>query len=125
MIIAQGVEKTYAEQICNNPEILIEKCKFKSQLFTKKSGFVASINAMSIAEFILHNGGGRTKMEQEINHNIGVELHIKVGDYHDVNNPWATIYHDTKLDTSNQLINCVNLTENKVENKSRILKIIS
>ncbi|CAI8249417.1 MAG: Pyrimidine-nucleoside phosphorylase [Methanobacteriota archaeon] len=125
MIIAQGVEKTYADQICDNPEILIEKCKFKSQLFTKKSGFVASINAMSIAEFILHNGGGRTKMEQEINHNIGVELHIKVGDYHDVNNPWATIYHDTKLDTSNQLINCVNLTENKVENKSRILKIIS
>ena len=125
MIIAQGVEKTYAEQICNNPEILIEKCKFKSQLFTKKSGFVASINAMSIAEFILHNGGGRTKMEQEINLNIGVELRIKVGDYHDVNNPWATIYHDTKLDTSNQLINCVNLTENKVENKSRILKIIS
>ena len=64
-------------------------------------------------------------MEQEINHNIGVELHIKVGDYHDHTNPWATIYHDTKLDTSNQLINCVNLTENKVENKSRILKIIS
>ncbi|MED5272328.1 MAG: thymidine phosphorylase [Candidatus Thermoplasmatota archaeon] len=125
MIIAQGVEEKYAEQICNNPQILIEKCKFKSQLFTKKSGFVASINAMNIAEFILHNGGGRTKMEQEINHNIGVELHIKVGDYHDHTNPWATIYHDTKLDTSNQLINCVNLTENNVESKSRILKIIS
>tara|TARA_X000000368_G_scaffold400608_1_gene372639 strand:+ start:803 stop:2110 length:1308 start_codon:yes stop_codon:yes gene_type:complete len=125
MIIAQGVEKTFADKLCENPHILIEKCKFKSQLFTNKSGFVASINAMNIAEFILNNGGGRTKMEQKINHNIGVELHLKVGDYHNFENPWATIYHDTKVDTSTQLINCVEITERKVETISRILKRIS
>ena len=125
MIIAQGVEKNYANNICINPHILVEKCKYKSKLFLKKSGYVDSIDAMSIAQFILDNGGGRTYIGEQINHNIGVELHIKIGDFHDKNEAWATIYHDSKLDVSKQLINCVELNENVVKKTSRIFKKIN
>ena len=125
MIIAQGVEEKYANELCLNPQILINDCKYRSQLFTKKSGYVASIDAMKIAQYILENGGGRTQREQSINHDIGVELHIKTGDYHDMKKPWATIYHNTDLNVSNQLINCAEISNNEAEKKSRILKKIS
>jgi len=125
MIIAHGVDEAFATKLCINPHILINNCKFKSQLFTKESGYVESIDAMAVAQFILDNGGGRTEMEQRINHNIGVELHVKVGNYHNLKKPWATIYHDSNLDTSIQLINCVNIVTNKIESESRILKRIS
>jgi len=125
MIIAQGVDEIYANELCLNPHILIKNCKYKSQLFTKQSGYVASIDAMKIAQFILDNGGGRTQREQSINHDIGVELHIKTGDYHDMKKPWATIYHHTDLEASNQLIDCAEIIKKPIEKKSRIIKKIS
>ena len=125
MIMAQGVERAYANEICNNPQILVSKCKYKSKLFIKNSGYIASINAMDIADYILENGGGRTHIEQPINHEVGVELHIKAGDYHDKKNPWATIYHNTNFQVSNQLINCIKISENPIEKKSIIIKKIS
>ena len=124
MMISQGVNEKYANEICLNPKILIKTCKFKSEIFTKISGNIASINAMKIAQFILDNGGGRNHINQSINHNIGVELHVKVGDYHDSKKPWATIYYDEELEVSNQLINCIEITEENIERKSRILKKI-
>ncbi len=125
MIIAQGVEETFAENICNNPEILINSCKYKSQLFADKSGYVTSIDAMNIAQFILDNGGGRTFREQSINHNIGVELHVKITDFIDKNKPWATIYYDNEIDVSKQLKDCISISEKRIEEKSRILKKIT
>ena len=125
MIIAQGVEENFAENICNEPEILINSCKYKSQLFADKSGYVTSINAMDIAQFILDNGGGRTVREQSINHNIGVELHVKITDFIDKNKPWATIYYDDEIDVSKQLKHCITISEKPIEKKSRILKKIT
>ena len=124
MIISQGVEEKYANELCLNPKTLIQKCKFKSKLFSKESGFVESIDAMEIAQYILENGGGRTYIGQDINHNIGVEIHIKIGDYISNNKHWATIYHDSELDTSKQLLNCIKYSTKKPKDNSRILKKI-
>ena len=124
MIIAQGVERKFAEKVCNEPEILIKSCKHKSELFLDESGYISSINAMEIAQFILENGGGRTFREQRINHNVGVELHVKITEFYDNNNPWATIYYDTEIDISQQLKNCVIISKNPIQKRSRILKKI-
>ena len=124
MIIAQGVEEKFAEEVCNEPEILIKSCKYKSELFLDESGYISSINAMEIAQFILENGGGRTFREQRINHNVGVELHVKITEFYDNKNPWATIYYDTEIEISKQLKNCVIISKNPIQKRSRILKKI-
>ena len=124
MIVAQGVEEKFAEKICNEPRVLIKSCKYNSQLFLEESGYISSIDAMEIAQFILDNGGGRTFMEQSINHNIGVELHIKKGDFYDKKKPWATIYYDDEIDVLKQLKNCVNISQTAIQKKDRILRKI-
>ena len=124
MIIAQGVEEKFAKEVCNEPEILIKSCKYKSKLFLDESGYISSINAMEIAQFILENGGGRAFREQRINHNVGVELHVKITEFYDNKNPWATIYYDTEIEISKQLKNCVIISKNPIQNRSRILKKI-
>tara|TARA_B100001115_G_C15846386_1_gene426682 strand:+ start:1299 stop:2609 length:1311 start_codon:yes stop_codon:yes gene_type:complete len=124
MIICQGVDKELAKKICLEPNLLIENCKFKSKIYSKNSGFISSIDAMVVAQFILENGGGRRFMEEEINHNVGVELHVKLGDFLDKNEPWATIYHDSELNISEQLVNCLQLSEKEIEVKNRIIKKI-
>ncbi|MAS62331.1 MAG: thymidine phosphorylase [Euryarchaeota archaeon] len=124
MIVAQGVEEKFAEKICNEPRVLIKSCKYNSQLFLEESGYISSIDAMEIAQFILDNGGGRTFMEQSINHNIGVELHVKKGDFYDKKKPWATIYYDDEIDVLKQLKNCVNISQTAIQKKDRILRKI-
>lgn len=125
MIIFQGVEKKYADEICLNPRLLIKDCKFKSKIYSKKSGYISLIDAMKIADFILENGGGRKFMEEKINHNIGVELHVKAGDFLEINDHWATIYHDSELDLSKQLVNCLNFSLKSLEINDRLIKKIS
>ena len=125
MIVAQGVEEKFAEKICNEPRELIKSCRYNSQLFLEESGYISSIDAMEIAQFILDNGGGRTFMEQSINHNIGVELHVKRGDFYDKKKPWATIYYDDQIDVLKQLKNCVNISQTAIQKKDRILRKIT
>ena len=36
-----------------------------------------------------------------------MELHVKITEFYDNNNPWALIYYDTEIDISQQLKNCV------------------
>ena len=79
---------------------------------------------MEIAQFILENGGGRAFREQRINHNVGVELHVKITEFYDNKNPWATIYYDTEIEISKQLKNCVTISKNPNQKRSRILKKI-
>ena len=64
-------------------------------------------------------------MEQSINHNIGVELHVKRGDFYDKKKPWATIYYDDEIDVLKQLKNCVNISQTAIQKKNRILRKIT
>lgn len=67
-------------KICDFPEILISENMIEIQIKAEKTGFVSEINTIAIGESISKIGGGRIKVEDEIDFAIGYECTKKLGD---------------------------------------------
>jgi pyrimidine-nucleoside phosphorylase len=67
-------------KVCDNPEILLDKNLIKVEVTAKKSGFVSEIDATAIGSAIVEIGGGRTKIEDAIDHAVGFSCESKIGD---------------------------------------------
>jgi thymidine phosphorylase len=59
---------------------------------THTSGCVAKVDAKIIGEIVLEIGAGRKSKADEIDLAVGLELHVKVGDFVTVGQPLATIH---------------------------------
>ena len=57
-----------------------------------RSGFVRAIDARKIGELVIDLGGGRRKLQDKIDHSVGVELAVKVGDSIDQGQPLAKVF---------------------------------
>jgi len=67
-------------EICDKPEILLDKNLFEVEIKAGKSGFVSKIDTLAIGEAVSAIGGGRTKAEDLIDHAVGYACEAKIGD---------------------------------------------
>lgn len=87
---------------------LFEKSKYEYQIVSDKNGFVKKVDARTVGEVSVLLGAGRTNKEDNIEKEVGILLHKKVGDKVEVGEVLATV--------------CINNMENVEEVKNRLYK---
>ena len=75
LVEAQGGDGSYIL----NPE-KFPKAKYVVPVLAKDNGYVTRIDALAIGHASMYLGGGRAKMDDTIDHSVGIVLNKKVGD---------------------------------------------
>ena len=106
---------------------LFKKAKYILPVLANKSGYVKTLNAKNIGEISVALGAGRTKKEDTIDPIVGIVLKKKIGDKVESGEVLAYI-HASNEEKGNQavqkVLNSYLITEEKIEKKSSILKIV-
>lgn len=106
---------------------LFKKAKYILPVLANKSGYVKTLNAKNIGEISVALGAGRTKKEDTIDPIVGIVLKKKIGDKVESGEVLAYI-HAGNEEKGNQavqkVLNSYLITEEKIEKKSSILKIV-
>jgi pyrimidine-nucleoside phosphorylase len=66
-------------RVCDNPSEVLPIAEYKIEIKAEQSGFIQSIDTRAIGEAIASIGGGRTKVEDSIDHAIGYLSYAKLG----------------------------------------------
>jgi thymidine phosphorylase len=75
MIEAQGGDVAQVDDPSRLPTASIVEAVVATQ-----KGFVAEINALEVGNAVLDLGGGRLQKTDRVDHAVGVEIHVKVGE---------------------------------------------
>jgi pyrimidine-nucleoside phosphorylase len=113
--------------ICDNPESLLDKSLIKIEIKTKKTGFVAEIDAGAIGESISRIGGGRIKVEDKIDFAVGYECVKKLGDRVKSGETLGVIFCRNKTQTHliyEKLANAYKIDDEKPSGKIKLIKEI-
>lgn len=100
----------------------IKSLKLSNRVFsikTDKEGYIQSINALKIGELVKKMGGGRIEKNDSINHEVGINLSVKIGDKVKPNDELMRIYLGDK-DISFKELNGIF----KISNKKEVYKLI-
>jgi pyrimidine-nucleoside phosphorylase len=67
-------------EVCDEPEILYEKTLLEVQIKSPADGFVTAVDAQMIGRAVSAAGGGRLRVEDEIDYAVGYQCVRKIGD---------------------------------------------
>jgi thymidine phosphorylase len=67
-------------KVCDQPESLHDVNLIKTEIKAETSGFISEINACAVGECVSVIGGGRIKIEDEIDFAVGYECEKNIGD---------------------------------------------
>ncbi|KAM4035961.1 thymidine phosphorylase [Anomaloglossus baeobatrachus] len=95
MLEAQGVKPDIARTL--NSSSKLGKASHIEELTVAKSGTVELIRARPIAEILNALGAGRKKATDVINHSVGAELLVRVGQHIEKGAPWIRIHYEKPL----------------------------
>ena len=118
----QGGDITYIE----NPN-KFTKSKFIEKIYSKKNGYISSIDAKKVGNLSMFLGAGRNKKEDRINPNVGIVLNKKVGDKVNKDDLLAIIYLDEKEkceESKKRLEEIIQISEEQVPVPKTILDVI-
>ena len=118
----QGGDITYIE----NPN-KFTKSKFIEKIYSKKNGYISSIDAKKVGNLSMFLGAGRNKKEDRINPNVGIVLNKKVGDKVAKDDLLAIIYLDEKEkceESKKRLEEIIQISEEQVPVPKTILDVI-
>lgn len=118
----QGGDITYIE----NPN-KFTKSKFIEKIYSKKNGYISSIDAKRVGNLSMFLGAGRNKKEDSINPNVGIVLNKKVGDKVAKDDLLAIIYLDEKEkceESKKRLEEIIQISEEQVPVPKTILDVI-
>lgn len=76
LVIAQDGDVSYIDDPARLPQAEIVE-----QVPAPRAGYLEGIHARMIGESVIILGGGRSKKGDKIDHDVGVEIHHKVGDH--------------------------------------------
>lgn len=127
MCISQGVDTDTVESLIKNPRKILTTAKNTTTLKSSKSGYVGSINSMTLAEIARSHGAGRFTIEDEIIPEIGFEILIEHGQEITEGHEWLVFHHNEQLteDDLFKLTNSLEIVNQKPERTSRLISVIS
>lgn len=79
--------------LCDNPSNSFFPVDVK-EIKATKAGFVSQIQTDEIGRIVMDWGGGRKRLEDPIDYNVGLYLHAKLGDAVKVGDPLVTAYFE-------------------------------
>ncbi|XP_074840330.1 thymidine phosphorylase [Carettochelys insculpta] len=99
MLQAQGVEADLARALGTGTEEqrfqVLGRAGAQEELLAAQDGTVQQVEALPIARVLHELGAGRTQQGQPINHRVGAELLVAVGQRLVKGSPWIRIHYDT------------------------------
>ncbi|RLA71899.1 MAG: thymidine phosphorylase, partial [Epsilonproteobacteria bacterium] len=95
---------------CKNYENYLEKASIIKPIFAEKSGLIETIDTIALGMSVVGLGGGRLKPNDKIDHSVGLENILGLGEKVDSKTP-LMIIHAKNIDSFN-------------EAKKRVLKAI-
>lgn len=101
--------------------------KYKIQVTSEKEGYVQKIQVENLGKISCFLGAGRIKKEDKIDHEVGIVINKKVGDYINKDEIIAYVYaNDLKLGNkaTEKIKDCFEITNNRVEKLKSILGIV-
>ena len=126
MCIRQGVDIEVISQLIDEPWSVLDRAPMSIDIIARNSGYISQINALIIGEVLCKLGAGRTGENPDIDHGVGAELLVEIGDEIIAGEAW--IRFDTREEMSAEMVetiqNSLSLSETKPIESSRILEII-
>lgn len=105
----------------------LEIAEIVTPVYAIQGGYVETIIADQVGIAAMHLGAGRVKYTDTIDHSVGIEVLIKVGDKIEKGDVMYNIYshpHQSLDSTFDRLYECTSISEKKVNSYSIIEKVI-
>ena len=105
----------------------INKIKVSDKVFSIKSdkaGYINKIDAMRLGEIAKKIGAGRSKLDDIIDHDVGIVLNKKVGDYVEKDGELAKVYLKNKDVTISEIVDCFKIDSELTSDPKIIFDII-
>ncbi|XP_051547297.1 thymidine phosphorylase-like [Myxocyprinus asiaticus] len=103
MLVAQGVPADVAHSLCSdatNNFQYMKKAAHQTELKVPQDGTVLEIDGLALAQVLHKLGAGRTKSGEKIDHSVGAELLVDIGQWVMKGQTWIRIHHNsTELST--------------------------
>jgi len=64
----------------------------RTEIRARAPGYVASINGQQLGQIVIELGGGRKQTTDSIDHSVGLEMAVRIGDRVEVDQPLAWLY---------------------------------
>ena len=81
-----------ANDFFEKPKNYLTPSNIKKNICCKKSGYVKKINTKNLGNILILLGGGRQKVEDDIDFSVGMKLLIELDTYVEKNQPICTLY---------------------------------
>ena len=81
-----------ANDFFEKPKNYLTPSNIQKNICCKKSGYVKKINTKNLGNILILLGGGRQKVEDDIDLSVGMKLLIELGTYVEKNQPICTLY---------------------------------
>ncbi|ROL52587.1 Thymidine phosphorylase [Anabarilius grahami] len=131
MLEAQGVSADVARSLCSDETDYFQhmrRAAHQTELKVQDDGAVLDIDGLALAEVLHKLGAGRTKSGEKIDHSVGAEILVKMGQRVQKGESWIRIHHNSPDLSSHQ---CSDLqkalvigSHNKYKAVSRVAEFI-
>lgn len=81
-----------ANDFFEKPKNYLTSSNIQKNICCKQSGYVKKINTKNLGNILILLGGGRQKVEDDIDFSVGMKLLIELGTYVEKNQPICTLY---------------------------------
>ena len=81
-----------ANDFFEKPKNYLTPSNIQKNICCKKSGYVKKINTKNLGNILILLGGGRQKVEDDIDFSVGMKLLIELGTYVEKNQPICILY---------------------------------
>ena len=113
--------------VCDAPEKLFDANIVKVELKAEKSGFVSEINASAVGECVSAIGGGRIRVEDQIDFAVGYECAARLGDRLNAGETLGVIFCRSRAQADSiyeKLANAYKIGDEKPSEKFELIKEI-
>ena len=76
-----------------NPDAALTISSTCCEVESECSGFVGAINTQAIGRLVIEQGGGRQRLTDSIDHSVGIEVLVKIGDQVERGQPLARLFN--------------------------------
>ena len=126
MCIMQGVSQATAQQLVSNPTDVLKSSQKITVITAKDTGFLQSIDSMTLADIARKHGAGRYSIEDEVVPEIGFEIITQRGAKINKGETWLKFHHNEHLtdDEVAKLTDSLKLSNQKITVNSRLIHIV-
>ena len=125
MCIMQGVSQATAQELVNNPTDVLNSSQQITEITAKDTGFLQSIDSMTLADIARKHGAGRYSIEDEVVPEIGFEILAQRGAKINKGDTWLRFHHNEHLTDEEvaKLTDSLKLSSQKITVNSRLIHI--